>query len=180
MRFRAATAVALTVYIAAIVAANVLTSHFGLVPVGFGLFVPAGTYAAGFALLARDFVQRAGGVAWVFVGIAIGGVLSWWLASPGLALASVAAFTVAELADLAIYTPTERRRGFVAGALASNAVAAPIDTWVFLTIAGFPLTWQTFAGQMIGKLFWATLIPLLIYVGGRRALLREPVHAGGA
>jgi uncharacterized PurR-regulated membrane protein YhhQ (DUF165 family) len=174
-----ATAYALTVYVGAIVAANVLTSHFGLVPVGFGLMVPAGTYAAGFALLARDFLQRAGGVRWVFVGIAIGGLLSWWMASPGLALASVAAFTVAELADLAIYTPTAARRGFVTGALASNTVAAPIDTWVFLTIAGFPLTWQTFVGQLIAKLLWATVVPLIVWVTAR-ALLREPVHADGA
>jgi uncharacterized PurR-regulated membrane protein YhhQ (DUF165 family) len=166
-------AAALAVYIAAIVAANVLTTHFGLVPVGFGLLVPAGTYAAGFALLARDVVQRAAGIPWVFAGIAIGGLLSWLMATPGLALASVTAFTVAELADLAIYTPTERRYGFVPAALASNAVGAPIDTLIFLTLAGFPLTWQTFAGQLIGKWFWATLLPVLIYVAGRSAFQRR-------
>ena len=49
--------IATLAYAASIVAANYLTAHYGLVPAGFGLLVTAGTYAAGFALLARDFVQ---------------------------------------------------------------------------------------------------------------------------
>lgn len=167
------------VYIGSIVAANVLTAHFGLVPVGFGLVATAGTYAAGFALLARDFVHRHAGAWWALGCVVAGIVLSWFLASPALAVASAAAFAVAELADLVIYALTRKRRGFIASAAISNAVSAPLDTVVFLLIAGFPLTWATFAGQMVGKLLWATAVPLLIYwsIG---ALLRKPEHASCA
>ena len=155
-------AVAVAVYVAAIIAANVLTQQLGLVPVGFGLVVTAGTYAAGFALLARDFVHRYAGIRWVWIGIAFGIALSWFLASPALALASAAAFGIAEIADLSVFTwlhPT----GFIRAAWWSNVVSAPVDTVVFLAIAGFPLTWQTVGGQLIGKLLWATAVPLFAY-----------------
>lgn len=173
-------AAAFIVYVAAIVAANVLTAHFGLVSVGFGLLVTAGTYAAGFALLARDFVQRYANVWCSLAGIALGIVLSWFMASPALALASGAAFAIAELADLLVYTGTRRKRGFITSAAVSNMVSAPLDTVVFLLIAGFPLTWETFAGQLIGKLVWATAVPLLIYWAVSRAVLRKSVNAEGA
>lgn len=52
---------AAAVFITAVVLANVMTARLGLVDVGFGLMTTAGTFAAGFALLARDIVQQAGG-----------------------------------------------------------------------------------------------------------------------
>lgn len=177
-RARAA-ATALAIYVAAIVAANVMTDALGLVPVGFGLMVTAGTYAAGFALLARDFVHRYGGIRLVLLGIAAGAAISWFAASPALAVASTVAFTTAEMADLLVFTPI-RRHGFARAALASNVVSAPVDTFAFLAIAGFPIAAPVVLGQLVGKLLWATILPLALYVGGRRAVLRQPVHAGGA
>lgn len=172
-------AVALALYVGAIVAANVLTANLGLVPVGFGLLATAGTYAAGFALLARDFVQRHAGIRWALSAVIVGIVLSWFLATPALALASAAAFACAELVDTALFTIV-RRRGFIRAALLSCMASAPIDTFVFLAIAGFPLTWQTVLGQFIGKVLWASIAPLLIYGMGRSALLRKSVNTEGA
>lgn len=154
---------AFVVYVAAILLANILTNYFGLVPAGFGLMVTAGTYAAGFALLSRDFVHRLAGPTWVFIGIAVGIALSWFLANPALAVASAAAFAIAELADMGIYVLTRRKRGFIASAAVSNVVSAPIDTVVFLAIAGFPLTWPVILGQLLVKLVWATALPLFVY-----------------
>lgn len=155
-------AAALAVYIGAIVAANVLTERFGLVSVGFGLLTTAGTYAAGLALLARDFVHRYAGVRWVLAGIVVGITISWFMASPALAIASAAAFAIAELVDLLMFLWV-RPRGFIRAAWWSNVVSAPVDTIVFLTIAGFPLTWPIVAGQLVGKLLWATAVPLFVY-----------------
>lgn len=166
-------------YAAAIVGANVLTFHFGMVPVGFGMLVTAGTYAAGLALLARDFVHRYAGIRWVLAGVAAGVALSWLLASPALALASAVAFAVAELVDLLLYVRI-RPRGFARAALLSNVISAPLDTVLFLAIAGFPLTLESVAGQFVGKVLWATVIPLGLFVVIRHALLREPVDAGRA
>ena len=170
---------AIVVYIAAIVAANVLTNYFGMVPTGFGLPVTAGTFAAGFALLARDFVQRYAGTGWSLLAVVVGIGISWFLASPALALASAAAFGVAELIDLGLFTWI-RPRGFIRAGLISNVIAAPIDTIVFLSIAGFPLTWESVLGQFIGKILWATVSPLLVYWLVTRAVLRKSVNAKSA
>lgn len=164
----AALTMAIGAYVAAVVLANVVTERLGLVSVGFGLLVTAGTYAAGFALLARDFVHRYGGRRWALAAIALGGVLSWALSSPALAAASTVAFVSAELIDLGVYEPIRRTKGFIQGALVSNIVSAPIDTVVFLSLAGFPLTVETVGGQFIGKVLWATALPLSLYWLGRR------------
>lgn len=173
-------AASLAVYIGSIVAANVMTAHLGLVGVGFGLVVTAGTFAAGFALFARDFVHRYGGVAWALGAVACGSALSWWLASPGLAVASTVAFCAAELVDLGVFAHVREDFGFAPAIAASNVVAAPVDTVLFLHIAGFGVTWQAVAGQLVGKLVWATVVPLALYLVGRDALLRQSVDPEGA
>ena len=166
------TSVALAGYVAAIVTANYLTARYGLIPVLPGLLVTAGTYSAGAALLLRDVAQDVAG-RWAVVGaIGVGGAISWFMSTPALALASVAAFLVSELADMAIYTPL-RRKGWARAVLASNVVGALLDTVVFLTIAGFGLTASGVAGQMVGKVLWATLLPVLLVKGwgaSRRAV----------
>lgn len=166
-RSTAALAMAVAAYVAAVVLANVVTERLGLVSVGFGLLVTAGTYAAGFALLARDFVHRFGGRPWALAAIALGGVLSWALSSPALAGASTVAFVSAELIDLGVYEPIRRAKGFMQGALVSNIASAPVDTVVFLSLAGFPLTLETVGGQFVGKVLWATALPLSLYWLGR-------------
>jgi hypothetical protein len=160
-------------YVLSIILANMLTAQFGLVPAGFGLVVTAGTYAAGFALLFRDFVQRYGRIRWALAAIAVGGILSALLASPAIALASTVAFLVAELVDLGVFTPLRRRVGFARAVIYSNLVSAPVDTVIFLWLAGFPVTWPAVLGQFLVKMVWATIIPLCIYTTVRhRAVLR--------
>lgn len=163
-------ALAIFAYVGAVVLANIVTERLGLVSVGFGLMVTAGTYAAGFALLARDFVHRYGSRNYAFAAIALGGAISWLLSSPALALASTVAFVSAELIDLGVYEPIRRKRGFIQGALVSNIVSAPVDTLVFLSIAGFPLTAETLGGQILGKVLWATAVPLAVYWVAARAI----------
>lgn len=153
-------AIAVAAYAGAILTANYVTARYGTVPVGFGLEVLAGTYAAGFALLARDFVHRYGGVVWALVAVLLGGLASLLLAPPALAVASSLAFLTAELVDLVVFAPLRRRRGFVTAAAVSNVVSAPVDTFAFLILAGFPLTVPIVVGQLVGKIVWATLIPL--------------------
>lgn len=165
-------------YIAAIVAANWLTAHHGLVPVGFGLTATAGTFAAGAALLLRDLVQDTAGRAAVLASILAGAVLTW-ATSPALAVASSTAFLLAEAADMAVYTPL-RERGWARAVLASNAVGAVVDTVAFLSLAGFPVTASAVGGQLAGKLAWATALPVaavLITRQVRRAVSRDTLGA---
>jgi uncharacterized PurR-regulated membrane protein YhhQ (DUF165 family) len=166
-------------YIAVIIAANWLTATYGLIPIGFGLMATAGTIAAGLALLLRDLVQDATGRLLVIALIITGAALSAWLANPALAIASGVAFLLSELADFAVYTPL-RRRSWTKAVIASNTVAAPIDTVIFLWLAGFPLTWPVIAGQLVGKLVWATLLPVAATWGVRRVVSRQRQQPTGA
>lgn len=163
-------AVAVGAFVATAALANVLSSRYGLVDVGFGLTASAGTFTAGLALGCRDLIQRWGGRRASLAAIAAGSVLSLLVGADGrIALASCVAFAVSELVDLLTYTRARTRAGHEGAVLASNTVAAPIDTIVFLALAGFPLTWPALAGQMIGKLVYATLIPLALVAATRPA-----------
>lgn len=147
---RAITATLSAAFIATILAANYVTTEYGMVPVGFGLVATAGTYFAGLAFVLRDSVQDAGGKRLVLAIIVAGALLSYLVSDPFIALASGVAFLVSEVCDLAIYTPL-RRKGYIRAATASNIVGAVVDTFLFLWIAGFPIAgaWQ---GQVVGKL----------------------------
>lgn len=159
------------VYLAGVVLANVLTEHLGLVPVGFGLVTTAGTYAAAVVLVARNLSQDVTGRVGVVILMAIGVALSWWLASPQLAVASGVAFALSETADMAVYTPL-RRRGRSRAVAAASTVGAVVDTFVFLQLAGFPLS--AAPGQLLIKIGMGLLAAATLR--SSRALLREPVH----
>lgn len=137
-------------FIATILAANYVTTEYGMVPVGFGLVATAGTYFAGLAFILRDLIQDTSGRRAVLALIVAGAALSYAISDPFIATASAVAFLLSEGADFAVYTPL-RRRGYIRAAFASNLVGSVVDTIVFLTIAGFPLR-QAFAGQLVGKM----------------------------
>jgi uncharacterized PurR-regulated membrane protein YhhQ (DUF165 family) len=171
-------AVDLAAYIGSIATANYLTTRYGMIPVGPGITATAGTFAAGAALLMRDAVQDTLGRAWVLAGIAAGAILTA-ATSPTLAIASTAAFLAAEGADMAVYTPL-RARGWARAVLASNVVGALLDTFLFLLLAGFPITAAAVSGQLAGKVVWATLLPVAVVLAVRQvrhAVSRDPVRA---
>lgn len=168
---------ALAAYIGSIIGANVLADRFGMVWVFPGLTAVAGTYLAGAALLFRDVLQDVAGRFAVLAAVAVGGALSAVMSDPALALASSVAFLVAESADFGVYTPL-RRRGWARAVIVSNSVGALLDTIIFLALAEFPVTESAITGQMIGKLIWATLLPVMA-VSVFRALRKRRVKASG-
>lgn len=143
----------LLAYLATIVGANVLFAYAGLVPVGFGLYAPAGVYAAGLAFSLRDWLQERDGRAVTVLAILVGAALSAGI-SGRLALASGTAFLLSELADFAVYTPL-RRRGWAVAVIASNVVGLMIDSAIFLFLAFGSLAFLP--GQIVGK-FWTTAV----------------------
>lgn len=116
---------ALIAYVGTIFAANWAIQRFGLIPVGFGLLAPAGVYFVGLAFPLRDFIQRTMGRRWGVLAILAGGGLSY-LVAPTFAVASGATFLVSESADMAVYTPLQKRFGWAV--LASSAVALVVDS----------------------------------------------------
>lgn len=124
-----------------------------LLPVGFGLHAPSGVLVIGAALVLRDMVHETGGIKAALAAIALGGVVAWFFAPPALVLASVLAFILAELADLAVYAPLRTKRLWLA-VLLSGLVGAAVDSAVFLWVAFGSLDF--IAGQIVGKM-WMSL-----------------------
>jgi queuosine precursor transporter len=168
------------IYVVAILLANWLTARFGLIPVGFGQVATAGTWAAAAVIVARNLTQNDLGRIRVVVLMVVGVALSWWLATPQLAVASGAAFALSESADMAIYTPL-RVVGLARAVLPASIIAGIIDTYVFLWIAGFPVN-SSAPGQLIAKSAVAMIASVVIALIGkvRDALLREPIDGASA
>ena len=127
-----------------------------LIPVWPGLLAPSGVLAIGFALVLRDLVQRRLGVGWALASIAVGTLLSGAVAPRAVVAASIVSFCLSELADLAVYTPLQRR-SLVLAVAASGVVGLIVDSVLFLSLAFGSLDFL--AGQMIGK-GWALLAAL--------------------
>lgn len=127
----------------------------------------SGVLVVGAALVIRDLVHESGGAKAALAAIGIGGLVAWLFAPPALVLASVLAFVLAELADLAVYAPLRQNRLWLA-VLLSGLVGAAVDSAVFLWVAFGSLDF--IAGQIVGKL-WMSLIaaPFLAGFARRRA-----------
>jgi uncharacterized PurR-regulated membrane protein YhhQ (DUF165 family) len=154
--------------------ANWLIGHVGatcvpqgpcLVPVWPGLMAPSGVTMVGVALVLRDLTQRRLGTAVSAFAIAAGAALSALLAPPALVIASAAAFSLSEAADLAVYTPLARRR-LVVAVVASGLVGLVVDSIVFLWLAFGSLEFLT--GQVVGKAWMVLLsVPFVAWLRRR-------------
>lgn len=116
------------IYILTIFLVNLGFSVVPLVDLGFGTFSPMAAIV-GIVFVVRDFAQRAVGH-WVWIAMLIGCGLSYWMADPFVAIASVTSFFVSEAVDWLLYTVT--KKPFHKRVLWSSLLATPIDTAVFL------------------------------------------------
>lgn len=160
-------------FAATVPAANWLIGNVGtvcipdgpcLIPVGLGLMAPSGVLMIGAALVLRDMIHEHYGSRAALGAIAVGASLSWLFAPPALVLASVAAFLLAELADLAVYAPLRRKR-LAFAVLLSGLVGSIVDSAVFLWLAFGSLDF--IAGQVVGKL-WMSLAAAVVLLTRRR------------
>lgn len=102
--------------------------HFSMGEISLADFLVGSIY------IARDFAQREIGHK-VILAMLIGAAMSFWLADPVIAKASVIAFGVAEIIDWLIFTWT--RKPLSQRLLWSAGLSAPLDTVIFLYVAGF-------------------------------------------
>lgn len=146
------------VYIALIAGVN---WAFAIVP---PLVLPGGdlwspvALLVGFVFVVRDFAQRKVGhhILWAMLA---GIIISWWMATPQLALASALAFAVGELSDWALFTFT--RKPFSERILISSLLGAPLDSLVFLAFIGIASA-ASVTVMSISKLAGAFLVFLLV------------------
>ena len=156
----------LIAYVAAILLLNLAFSYVPMLDLGFGLFSPMAVLA-GLVFVLRDYAQRQVGH-WVLGGMVAGALLSFWMADPFVASASVAAFVVSEFGDWLLYTAT--KKPFHQRVLLSSLLATPIDTAVFLyLIEG--MTAGTFVLMVSAKMVAALVI---WYMYHRRPAYLQP------
>lgn len=106
-------------------------------------------------------------------GFALAVLLSFWVATPRIALASGTAFLAAQLLDIRVFDHLRRQHWWKAP-LISSVAASTLDTALFfsLAFAGTGLPWTTWAlGDLACKLLMALLLlvpfRLLLPVVGR-------------
>jgi uncharacterized PurR-regulated membrane protein YhhQ (DUF165 family) len=145
--------IAALVYLAAIIGTNVAFSVYGPVLLTFVL--------AGLALVARDFVHEYLGRLKAAGLVLVGAGISALLAAPAVALASAAAFLLAELLDLVVYDYLRRRTPVTAVAV-SGIVGSIVDSIVFLSIAFGSLTFL--GAQLTGKIGATLGAALVLFV----------------
>lgn len=131
-----------------------------LIPVGFGLMAPSGVLFIGLALVLRDWLQELTNWKWSVIAVLAGGILSLLTSSPFIALASAVAFVVAELFDLAVYTPL-RQKGKHVAVLASGVVGAFVDSLLFVWIA-FGSVELSF-GTAVAKIYASLAVAIYLY-----------------
>ncbi len=148
-------------YLAAIVAANLITARYG----------PAASVYNAFALIGLDLITRHrladfwGTTRWVKMGllIAAGSALSYLIAQDARAIAEASAisFACAESGEGVLYHLLRRRRWFERANTAAW-LGAGIDSLVFPTLAFGGLLWSTSVGQFTAKtagaLLWSAVI----------------------
>ena len=156
---------------AVVVASNVLVQF----PINDWLTWGAFTYPAAFLVtdltnrrLGPDAARRV-----AIAGFVAAVLLSMWLATPRIALASGTAFLTAQLLDVTVFDRL-RRRPWWQAPLASSTLASIWDTAVFfsLAFAGTGLPWVTWAlGDLAVKLAMALalLLPFRALMGSRPA-----------
>jgi uncharacterized PurR-regulated membrane protein YhhQ (DUF165 family) len=121
-------------YLAAIVAINFGFEHTSVVMLPGGAVWPPMSIAVGAIFVLRDYAQRAAGDVAVMAWMIAGAVISYFMASPAIAAASLAAFVVSEAVDWLVYTTT--KRSMAQRVALSSVISAPIDSAAFLYLIG--------------------------------------------
>jgi uncharacterized PurR-regulated membrane protein YhhQ (DUF165 family) len=121
----------------------------------------------GFVFVLRDYAQREIGHS-VLLATAIGGVLTWFMVDPAIAIASITAFILSESADWGVYSFL--RRPLSQRILISSLIALPLDTFAFQYLAGY-LTPAAFATEIASKALGVLIVWYLLRLRDRRLAL---------
>jgi queuosine precursor transporter len=146
-------------YVTAIVLVNWLFSPAQLVPGVTQWATPFGdiflaNFVVGFVFVLRDYAQRAVGHS-VLLATLAAGAITYLMVDPVIAVASLTAFVVSEMADWGVYSfwrkPLQQR------ILVSSLIAAPLDTGLFQYLAGY-LTPAAFTTEVLCKFIGVAVV----------------------
>lgn len=150
-------------YVVLIVAVNWMFTAIAPWPTPLGDLYLA-NIVVGFVFVLRDYAQREVGHNVLFA-TAAAGVLTWFMVDPAIAVASITAFILAEMADWAIYSFT--KRPLSQRILYSSLIAVPLDTLAFQYLAGY-LTPAAFSMEMLSKALGVVLVWYLLRLRDRK------------
>ena len=146
-------------YIAAICIANIGFTYLPMIPLPGGEMLAPMSFLVGFIFVIRDFSQKEIGHK-VLGAMAVGGLLSYYMADPFVAYASVVAFIISESVDWGVYTFTDKP--LKQRVLLSSLIGTPIDSAIFMSILGF-FSWYgliiMFISKMVGALIVWWMLP---------------------
>ncbi len=116
------------------------------------------TLVVGAVFVLRDYAQREVGHKILLATLAAG-ILTWYMTSPALALASLTAFFISEMADWAVFSFTGRP--LQSRILISSLISVPLDTMAFLYLSGY-LTPVSFTTETMSKTVGVAIVWLLL------------------
>lgn len=152
----------IVLYVGFIVLANILAANY-IIPLFFGLVVPAGVFAVAPIFTIRDKIHQKYGYKKTFLLVILAAVLSYVLSvvtgSPILGkvtLASLLAFFVSESADTLIFQ-VMIQQSWMKKVIVSNLISCALDSVIFIWIA-FGFSWSFILGQYIVKVLLSILI----------------------
>jgi len=151
-------------YVGAIVLVNWMFTSIAPWPTPLGDLYLA-NIVVGFVFVLRDYAQREIGHS-VLLATAVGGVLTWFMVDPAIAIASITAFILSESADWGVYSFL--RRPLSQRILISSLIAIPLDTLAFQYLAGY-LTPAAFATEIASKALGVILVWYLLRLRDRKA-----------
>ena len=132
------------------------------------------------AFLVNDLTNRRFGPALtrrvIYVGFALAVVLSFWLATPRIAIASGTAFLIGQLLDIFVFNQL-RRQDWWRAPLAGSVLGSAVDTAIFFSMAfagdadmSAPVTYAHFGAEVVAPL-WVGLAVFDFVVKVSMALL---------
>ena len=116
------------------------------------------TLVVGAVFVLRDYAQREIGHK-VLLATLAAGAITWYMTTPALALASITAFSISEMADWAVFSftgkPLQQR------ILISGLISVPLDSLAFLYLSGY-LTPLSFSTETLSKAVGVAIVWMLL------------------
>jgi len=124
------------------------------------------TLVVGAVFVLRDYAQREIGHK-VLLATLAAGVITWFMTTPALAVASITAFAISEMADWAVFSftgrPLQKR------ILISSLISVPLDSLAFLYLSGY-LTAISFGTETLSKAVGVAIVWMLLKLREDRKL----------
>lgn len=136
---------AIAAMVVVVTASNILVQYpveADLGPIHLGDLLTWGAFTYPFAFLITDLTNRHDGPnrarLVVVVGFIVALVLSVFLATPRIAIASASAFLIGQLLDISVFSRLRASRAWFLPPLAASLFGSLLDTLIFFTIAFAP------------------------------------------